>query len=345
MKPSLFIKMLGVSCLLILTASTFSWATEEKNRTDPPTPVEVTVSEVKITKLVDQTEVVGTVEAVQQARIAAKVSGTISEMPIVLGSRVKKGDLLVKIAAEEISARVLQAQAQLEQARRNLEREKKLLAKNASTRETVKSMQDMYAVARAAYREARSMLRYTTITAPFTGVVTRKMASVGDLATPGTPLLQLENSDRLQVVAAIPEALVLAIKLGDTLPISIPAPKLELTGTVAEIAPAADKVTRTSPVKFDIPTAQGLRTGQFARVRLPAGATRTMFVPVSAVVPFGQMDKVFVVDNNIARLRLVRTGMQKGDQLEILAGLEPGDLVVTDNNRHLVDGAPLILRK
>ena len=84
-----------------------------------------------------QTEVVGTIQPVSRAVIAAKVTGTIEVIPVVLGSQVKAGDLLVKISAGEISAKVIQAQAQLEQARRNLARDKKLLQKNAATSESV----------------------------------------------------------------------------------------------------------------------------------------------------------------------------------------------------------------
>ncbi len=91
------------------------------------------------------------------------------------GSYVTKGDLLVEISAREIAAQLNQAQARLNQAGRNLSRERKLLKKHATTAETVKSMQDEYAVAKAAVQGARTMLGYATITAPFSGVITAKM--------------------------------------------------------------------------------------------------------------------------------------------------------------------------
>ncbi len=140
-----------------------------------------------------QVEVVGTVQAVEQAEISAKISGNIVAFPVDLGSRVKQGDLLAELNAGEISAQVRQAKAQLEQTRRNLEREENLLKKNAATPETVKSLEDTARIATAAYRETRTMLDYTRITAPFSGIITRKMANVGDLATPGKPLLQIEE--------------------------------------------------------------------------------------------------------------------------------------------------------
>ncbi len=306
-------------------------------------PVQVRVVTVTRQELPSQIELVGTVVPVNRAAIAAKVTGTIDKMPVVLGSRVQKGDLLVQISAEEISAKVMQAQAQLAQAKRNLDREEKLLKKGAATSENVKSLRDMYRVAKAAYDGARTMLGYTTITAPFAGQVTRKLANVGDLATPGTPLLVMENSKKLQVVTAVPEGLVRRIKAGDHLDVSIPAAKQVLVGTVAEIAPAVDPLSRTSTVKINIAETAHLHSGQFARVALPGKTASNIFVPPSAIITLGQMNKIFVALNGKAHLRLVRTGIHQDGKIEILSGLNPGDRVIVDNNKLLVDGQPLTI--
>ena len=313
----------------------------EENKQAALTPVSVRSLRVVEQKTAALVEVVGTVQAVEKAAIASKITGTIADMPVVLGSRVKKGDLLVKISVEEISARVLQAQAQLTQARRNLEREEKLLTKKATTTETVKSMRDMFTVAKAGFREAQTMLDYATITAPFSGVVTSKIAYAGDLATPGTPLLQLENDKNLQVVTGVPESLVANISLGDMLSVTVPAVGLQTRGTVAEIAPTTDPLSRTSAVKINIEQNDNLRTGQFARVSLPGTETTTLFVPLSAIVAFGQMDKIFVAERGKARLRLVRTGIRSGDQVEILTGIHAGEEIIISNNTLLVNGQPL----
>ena len=305
-------------------------------------PVRVQTLEVQERNISSRVEVVGTVQAVEQAVIAAKISGIIVEIPVVLGSLVNKGDLLVKINAEEISARVLQAQAQLDQARRNLKREEKLLKQQASTPETVKSMRDMVAVARAGYREAASMLSYTTINAPFSGVITRKIANIGDLATPGTPLLHLENPDQLQVVTSIPETIAMRISPGAPLTVRIPAADTTLDATVAEMSPVVDPRSRTLRVKINLSSSSGLRTGMFARVRIPGTENTTLMVPEQAIVPFGQLEKIFVVHEGKAQLRLVRTGMHENGQVEILSGIRAGEKIVIENNLLLVNGQPLI---
>jgi RND family efflux transporter MFP subunit len=324
----------------LLTSSSGSEAAAFVAKEDAP-PVAVTVATASEQTLPALAEVVGTIQAAERAAIAAKVTGVITRMPVVLGSTVQTGDLLVAISAEEIAARFNQAEAQLAQARRNLDREQHLLQKNATTAETVKSMQDLHAIAQAGYREAKAMLGYTTITAPFDGVVTQKMATSGDLAMPGTILLQLENSRKLQVRTAVPESIVLRLHTGDDLTVMVETAEVTTRGTIAEIAPAADPRSRTAMVILDLPADPDLRTGQFARVRIPGNNSKTLVIPTTAIVPAGQMDRVFVVEGDHARLRLVRTGMDLHGLTEILSGLNPGEVVVTTNNRRLVNGQRL----
>ena len=328
-------------CLFFSCLAGAVWAGTEAPDQAAASPVRVQTLKVQERNISSRVEVVGTVQAVEQAVIAAKISGIIVEIPVVLGSMVNRGDLLVKINAEEISARVLQAQAQLDQARRNLKREEKLLKQQASTPETVKYMRDMLAVAQAGYREVASMLSYTTINAPFSGVITRKIANTGDLATPGNPLLHLENPDRLQVVTSVPETIALRISLGAPLTVRVPAADTTLEATVAEMSPVVDPRSRTSQVKINLSSSSGLRTGMFARVRIPGTESTTLMVPEQAVIPFGQLEKIFVVHEGKAQLRLVRTGMHGGGLVEILSGLQAGEEIVTENNLLLINGQPL----
>lgn len=308
--------------------------------------VTVAVEEVREERAPSRVEVVGTLEAVERASISPRISGQIIELPVVLGSKVKKGDLLVKISAGEISAKVLQAEAQLSQARRNLARESKLQKQGASTQETVKSLKDATRIAEAAYKEATTMLDYTTITAPFAGTITRKIANIGDLASPGMVLLQMENSEELQALAQVPEALLLQVSTGDSVSVQIPAASLHLIGEVAEVAPSADPVSRTAPVKIDIPSGPDLRVGQFARISLTGSDESTLMVAQSAVVPRGQMEIVFVVEEgeSVGRMRLVKTGSNYDGEVEILSGLEPGEQIVVSNVAQLQDGQPLDIK-
>lgn len=328
-------------CSLILLTTPPATGMAETSGKEAAAPVEVSVVKASEREVPVLIEVAGGLQAAQRAAIAAKISGVITRMPVTLGAAVKAGDLLVSISAEEIAARLSQAEAQLAQAKRNLDRDQNLLAKNAATPDAVKSSNDQYAIAQAGYREAKTMLGYATVTAPFDGVITRKNVNSGDLATPGTVLLQVENNRSLQVNTAVPESLVLSLRAGDVLTVKIPAADAVVQGTIAEIGPAADPNSRTAPVVIDLPANPNLRSGQFARVLLPGKGKQSLQIPSSAVVPSGQMDRVFVVEGDRARLRLVRTGLSLNGATEILSGLSAGETVIIANNRLLTDGQPV----
>jgi len=344
-KQLLLTSCLLLGCLTLFTACNNQEAEKKAEAPQLPT-VTVNVEELKEITAPSRLEVVGTLEAIARASISARIPGQIIELPVVLGSKVKQGDLLVKISAGEISAKVLQAEAQLSQARRNLARESKLQKQGASTEETVKALLDATRIAEAAFKEARTMLDYTTISAPFSGTVTKKIANTGDLASPGMVLLMIENGDALQVLSQVPESLLLTVHQGDTVPVTIPAASLTIEGVVAEVAPAANPLSRTAPVKINIPSSSDLRVGQFARVGLTGNDEKTIMLASSALLSKGQMDIVFVYDVSTkkAHMRLVKAGIVHGDQVEILAGLEPGEQVVVSSVELLQDGQPLALQ-
>jgi len=336
-KPKLTPFLLLVSLVLF---SACSESPEIKSQTTLPR-AKVRVLELQAVAVPFLVEVPGTVQAVESAQIAARVSGQVTAVPVSAGSRVKKDELLVKISAAEIAAQVQQAETQLSQAKRNLEREERLLNSGASTRESVKSLRELMQISEAAWREARAMLNYTSIRAPFDGLVTHKFVEVGDLAAPGKPLLQLENSAQLEALVPVPEALVINLSIGDFLQINIPAAEVHLAAEIMEIAPTVDPTTRTTQVKLLLPDNPKLRSGQFARISLPGKEVTTLLIPARALQRNGQLEQVFVADKEVAHMRLVRTGTQSADQIEILSGLEPGDKIILTSAFQLRDGQPL----
>ncbi len=312
-------------------------------------PVTVHLATARLENLPVLVETTGTVRPVQRAVIAAKVMGTIESLPLALGQRVRAGDLLVQLSAAEISARVLQARSQLNLVRRDLDRERDLFAKGAGTGETVKSLEDRLATTDAVLREAEAMLSYTTLVAPFDGVVSRRIADAGMLATPGQPLLELEGSDVFEVEADIPDSLAPGLAPGTSLTVHVPAASLTFTGTLAEISSAADPIARSVSAKISVPAGTAVRSGQFARVQLPAAPAPTLLIPASALTLFGQMERVFVAVGGRAHLRLVKTGATRTAtdsstaQIEILSGLDNGEQVVLAPPPGLRDGQPIVI--
>jgi RND family efflux transporter MFP subunit len=289
-------------------------------------------------------EVVGSVQSRQRAEIEAKVSARIERLPVTPGQRVAKEELLVQLDDREIRARFQQADAALDQAQKELKRFTELRNNNTITEAEFDQVQSRARVAEAVRLEAETLLGYTRVEAPFAGVITRKLAEVGDVGTPGRALLVLEDPQALRFEADVPETLMNHIQLAATMAVTASGHAQPVTGTVTELAPAADPVSRTYRMKLDLPATEGLRLGQFGRVAVPVAASRVLRVPAAAVLPRGQMELVFVVQDNRARLRLVKTGKRFADQVEIVSGLNEGDRVVVGDLTALLDGQPLTVR-
>lgn len=289
-------------------------------------------------------EVVGTVRAKLRSVIEAKVSGKIDRMVVVPGQKVRKGELLASIEAREVQARLDQAVAVRQQAESDLNRYASLLDQKILSRSDYDAAQAKFRVADAGVKEAETLLGYTRVEAPFDGTITRKLADVGDLAAPGKPLLELEDSRTLRLEADVPEAIVGRLTLGDRLPVRLSGMQNELEGVVTEIAPATDPGSRTFLVKLDLPPAPALRAGQFGRVAMPVGGASALRVPASAVVVRGQLELVFIVGDGKARMRIVKTGKRVGDEIEVVSGVEAGESLVVDNASGLIDGQPLHIR-
>ena len=305
----------------------------------PSAPVRVMTAERKPFTATE--DVVGTVRPKLSAVIEAKISGRIEQMLVVPGQAVTNGELLVRLDAREIQARRDQAVAVRDQADRDLKRASDLSRQNILSPSEFDAAQSRFHVAEASADEARTMLDYTKISASFDGVITRKLADVGDLAMPGKALLQMENPGALRLEADVPEALIGSVKLGDQLAVRVDAAGRNIAGAVTEMSPAADSNSRTFLIKLDLPNIAGLRSGQFGRVAVPVGETSSVRIPASAAVQRGQMEIVFVAVHDRAQLRLVKTGRRIGDEVEIVSGLDSGEMIVTDGAATLADGQPL----
>ena len=331
-------KIILTGLLAVLVAGCGKHEKEESSAPKAPA-VTVAVTEVAVRPLWDEEEVVGNVEAAQRAVLSAKVTGVIDSLKVAPGARVTRGEVLATIDAREIRARLDSAEAAQDQAKKDFARIERLLQSGSSTRQEFDAVTTRLRTADAALVEARTMLQYTEITAPFDGVVTRKIIEVGDLATPGKPLLEMENSSLLRFECQIPEALIDRVQMGADLPVAIDAAGVTLTGKVSEIAPSASAGSRTFLVKLDLPPAEKLRAGQFGRVSVPVRERPAVLVAEGAVVRRGQIESVVVIHEGMARLRLVKTGRRHNVQVEIISGLSGGEKVASKDAHLLNDGA------
>ena len=317
---------------------------KKENAPESLPPVAVRVAAVMNNPRTANEEVVGNVQPKLRAVIEAKVSGRIEKVLVSPGQQVKAGDLLAQLDAREIQAKLDQALAVREQATRDLERARKLFEQKITAQAEFDTVQARERVAAGAVMETQTTLSYTKIVAPFDGVITRKLADVGDLAAPGKPIVEMEDPAALRFEADVPEALAQDLKLGDKLPVRVSAVTTDLEGTVVEMAPVADASSRTFLVKLDLPPTEGVRSGQFGRVLIPTGKTDAVFVPATALIVRGQMETLFVAMNGHAQLRLVRTGKHTKGEVELLAGVSRDEKVVIEGAAELHDGQPIIVK-
>lgn len=191
--------------------------------------------------------------------------------------------------------------------------------------------------AAAASDGAAATAGYLEIVAPFAGVVTEKLVEVGAMAAPGVPLLRLEDTSAFRAEVTVDEARVADVAPGTAVTVVFDgAEAAPIAATVAEVSRAVDADARAFLVKVPLPARDGVRSGSFVRVRFPVPARTALTVPADAVVRQGQVTSVFVVEDGVARLRLVRL---RG--AEVLAGLAAGDVVVTAPPPGLTDGRPV----
>jgi len=339
-----FISRTRLSALLLFSILLAGCGAKPENTQGEASNLPVATVQVKTIENqphVNTEAVVGTVQAKLHATLEAKVSGHIERLPVELGQQVKAGELLALLGSSELKARFDQAEASQEQAKRNWDRISALFHQQAATRAEYDDAQAQKRVADAAVAEAKAMLDYAKVVAPFDGVVTKKWVDVGDLASPGKPLVDIEDTSQLRVQADVPDVIASHVQQGDRITVRVDTLDGNLTGTVAEISPAADPIAHTFRIKADLPANSGLRSGQFARLEVPVGESKALLVPDAAVVQRGQMEILFVVVKGHAQLRLVKTGRHVGDQMEILSGLDAGDTVVIQGASQLTDGQPV----
>lgn len=327
--------------LAALSLATLACGEEEPGRIPPPAgPVDVTV--VSPIAGAGLARYPASVASKVSADLATRASGTIRRVLVDVGDRVAAGATVAELDAGDVESRVQAARAQVERASRHFERIRSLEADGAATRQELDDARAADRSAAAALRDARAQLDYVVLRAPFRGVVTARWADPGDLAAPGRPILRIVREDSLKVVAELPADAAASLSIGTAGTASDPASGKTYDVRVVRISPAVDASSRTSRVELAFVEAPGadarLLPGAFVRLALPVGAERTTWLPARAVVRRGQLEGVFCVEGGHLRLRWIRTGERRGDDVEVLAGVTPKDSVVLAPAPDLQDG-------
>lgn len=307
---------------------------------------------------------VGRVKNVRESVLTSKVMGTVVEVRVKSGDAVKKGDLLIRVDDRDVQGQVQQAGGGLAQAeaahaiaKTNLTRFEDLFAKGSASqaeldkaRYEFESAAGALKAARGAVATAGSMAGEARIAAPFDGRVVDTLIEQGEMVAPGRPLVKVEGESKLEFETTVDERDVRELRVGQDVAVSLDLSRderREVRGAISEIVPASDTGTHTTTVRIALAETEGLRSGAFGRVNFPrsAGGPAAVAVPADRIVRRGQLAGVFIVDGaDTVRLRLVREGRARGEEIEILSGLADGDRLVVSDIAPLIDGQPAQVR-
>jgi RND family efflux transporter MFP subunit len=310
---------------------------------EPPRGTHVRVERREVEDVVEWP---GTVRSRTVASVAPRLLARVLEVKVVAGAAVKAGDPIaflddrdVRARAEQARSALAAAESQAGQGDADLARARALLERRAATDADLEQAGSRARTARAeverarqAVAEAETLLAEAVVRAPFDGVVVERLVEPGDVAAPGRPLATVEDARRLRLEALVPERYAARATLGATVTAVLDdagdGSAREVRATIDEIAPAADPQTRTVLVKAALPEGTALRAGTFARLRQPCGKRAALLVPAAAISRAGQLESVRVLESGAARTRNVRTGKGHGDEVEVLAGLDEGEVVL-----------------
>ncbi|MGA7908199.1 MAG: efflux RND transporter periplasmic adaptor subunit [Candidatus Sulfotelmatobacter sp.] len=346
--------------LSLATTGTLIGCSDERQQTVPPAEIvrNVSVFAMRSAKVPDLLEAVGTVSAAQTSNLASQVMGNIVEVRVHEGDRVQRGQVLAVIDDSQPRAaldRAIAADTAMQQQLAAVESdlslaesmfkryqalyEKKSLSPQEfdeikARRQSALARRDMsradQAQAMAALSQAHTSLDYTRIRAPFDGVVTERRADPGTLASPGVPIFTVEDVRRYRLEAAINEGDLRYLQTGQQVLVTIDALGTnELPGKIVRIVPAADAASRSFLVKIELPADVRLRSGLFGRAEFSRGERQSFLIPRTAVIDRGQLQAVFVLDQNqVALLRYITLGRPTGENVEVLAGVQGGERLV-----------------
>ncbi|WP_255568936.1 efflux RND transporter periplasmic adaptor subunit [Comamonas sp. NLF-1-9] len=293
------------------------------------------------------------VEAVRDATLAAQVAGSITAVHVHAGEPVKAGQELLRIdarmasqGAAASSAQVVAAQAQAAAAAKEYERQQQLFARRYISQAALDHAQAQWQASQAQVKalQAQAALAGTqtglhVLRAPFDGVVASVPVTLGDMALPGKPLITLIDPGALRVTAALTQAQVAALRGVTQVLVELPGAGKERSAIAmaqVQVLPTADAQSHTSTVRVNLPAQlPGAVPGAFARLWFEGagtpGAAPRLFVPAASVVRRAEMTGVYVQDSKgQPQLRQVRLGPVAGEQIEILSGLNAGELVATE---------------
>ncbi|MFN3964787.1 MAG: efflux RND transporter periplasmic adaptor subunit [Silanimonas lenta] len=287
----------------------------------------------------------GVVQAVNRATLTAQTAGRVVELPFDVNDYVRAGEVVVRFTDVEQRSGRAQAEASLRAAQAQAaeaETEHRRIADLAARQLVARSQLDQatarrdaaraaLAAAEAALRQAGEQVDYTVVRAPYSGLLTERHVEVGEAVRPGQPLVSGLSLGQLRVEVQVPQADIAAIREHKAAVVQLPDGR-DVPAREVIVFPTANPQTHTFTVRVELPEMEtGLQPGNTVKVRFKLGEAERLLVPVRALVRRSEIAAVYVVspEGRVA-LRQIRPGHVFGEQVEVLAGLSPGEAVALD---------------
>lgn len=296
----------------------------------------------------------GEVRGRYESRLAFQVSGKIIKRNVELGSTVHPGDILMEIDGKDIvqtvnisAAQVASAESQLSLAETNLERYRKLCEQGAISQAQLDQYQNAYEVSLAAvrqssaqYTQGNNQLGYSTLVADSAGVISSVTAESGQVVSAGQSILTLVKDGEREIEINIPENRIDQMRNVQQVRISFWAlPGIMVEGKVREISPVADTVSRTYKIRVSlINLPVGVNLGMTANVAVANATQQAVYIPLTAIYQTGDTPNVWIIEDGIVSLRPVKVGGFGDGKIQILEGLQDGEVIVTAGIQKLREG-------
>jgi RND family efflux transporter MFP subunit len=355
----------SISLAAVLFISGCAGKPEEGNNTDT-TPVLVAVSKPVQNSDGNMMEISGQIESAQTANISTRLSGYITGIYAKTGDPVRAGQLLFTISSQDISAKKAQADAQVAQgeaalgnAQKELDRFNVLYKQQSATARELDNANLQFQVAKAGLETAKQLRNevvaqesYTQVTAPFDGIVTKKLMDVGNLAVPGMPVLILEQGKNLQVSADVPESQIAGVKTGSLVQVNVKSAGKTFTGTIIQLSPSSQSTGGQYIIKISVPEQEkkGLYSGMYVNARLQgqkngttgASHSNQLLIPETCIIRQNELTGLYTLSQHqTALLRWVRLGKSEGNMVEVLSGLGSDESFIVHADGKLYNGAPV----
>ncbi len=288
----------------------------------------------------------GTLRARREVQIHTQEEGAILSLPYYEGDLVSKGDVIVRLDDKLLRAQLNKARASLSQAQLDLKRLNKLSKKRLVSNEQVVAAQTQLELARADVTVLKTRLGYTTILAPFDGVISKRLTEPGNVVEKHSLVLTISDPASLITELAVSELLLPHLKVGDATEVRIDALGDTLfNGRIIRIHPDINPLTRRGIVEVELnPVPDKAQPGQLSRVILHTRAAERLVIPFSALRRDELGEYVFVVSKqNKARRQTVKSALRLADRVEIIDGLTAGQQVIIKGFLGLGDGKPVQL--